>query len=52
MPLSASSRPQAADRHGNVPLTIGGDGSIAVPVVRALDKRYKNVVARHLDSHA
>lgn len=36
---------------GAVPVTIGGDGSITVPVTRAVAKRYKNLVALHIDSH-
>jgi agmatinase len=45
---------QAADRiveAGAVPITIGGDGSITVPVARAAAKRHKNMVALHIDSH-
>lgn len=45
---------QAADRivqAGAVPITIGGDGSITVPVARAAAKRHKGMVALHIDSH-
>lgn len=45
---------QAAGRvvdAGAVPVTIGGDGSITVPVMRAVAKRHKNLVALHIDSH-
>src|SRR5215470_18782793 len=36
---------------GAVPVTIGGDGSITVPVMRAVGKHHKNLVALHIDSH-
>ena len=36
---------------GAVPVTIGGDGSITVPVMRAVASRHKNLVALHIDSH-
>ena len=36
---------------GAVPVSIGGDGSITVPVMRAVAKRHKNLVALHIDSH-
>jgi agmatinase len=36
---------------GAVPVTIGGDGSITVPVMRAVAKKHKNLVALHIDSH-
>lgn len=45
---------QAVDRivaAGAVPITIGGDGSITVPVARAAAKRFKGMVALHIDSH-
>jgi agmatinase len=45
---------QAVDRivgSGAVPVTIGGDGSITVPVARATARRHKNLVALHIDSH-
>lgn len=37
--------------HGAIPVTIGGDGSISVPVARAMAKRHKNMVALHIDAH-
>lgn len=36
---------------GAVPVTIGGDGSISVPIMRAVARRHKNLVALHVDSH-
>jgi agmatinase len=36
---------------GCVPVTIGGDGSITVPVMRAVARRHKGLVALHIDSH-
>lgn len=45
---------QAVDRiveAGAVPITIGGDGSITVPVARAAAKRHPNMIALHIDSH-
>jgi agmatinase len=45
---------QAVDRiveAGAVPITIGGDGSVTVPVARAVGKKHKNMVALHIDSH-
>ena len=36
---------------GTVPVTIGGDGSVTVPVTRAVATHYKNLVALHIDSH-
>jgi agmatinase len=36
---------------GAVPVTIGGDGSVTVPVTRAVAKHHKNLVALHIDSH-
>lgn len=45
---------QAVDRivgAGAVPITIGGDGSITVPVARATAKRHANMIALHIDSH-
>lgn len=37
--------------HGAIPVTIGGDGSISVPVARAMAKRHPNMVALHIDAH-
>ncbi|HTE80118.1 MAG TPA: arginase family protein, partial [Reyranella sp.] len=45
---------QAVDRivqAGAVPITIGGDGSVTVPVARAVGKKYKKMAALHIDSH-
>jgi len=36
---------------GAVPVTIGGDGSVTVPVTRAAAKRHKGMVVLHIDSH-
>jgi agmatinase len=36
---------------GAVPVTVGGDGSITVPVMRAVASRHKDMVALHIDSH-
>jgi agmatinase len=36
---------------GVVPVTIGGDGSVTVPVMRAVASRHANLVALHIDSH-
>src|SRR5258705_6176165 len=36
---------------GAVPVTIGGDGSIPGPGIRALAKQHQNLVALHIDSH-
>ena len=36
---------------GAVPVTIGGDGSVTVPVMRAVAKRHAGLVALHIDSH-
>jgi agmatinase len=37
--------------HGAIPVTIGGDGSISVPVARAMAKRHRAMVALHIDAH-
>lgn len=37
--------------HGAVPVTIGGDGSISVPVARAMAKRHTDMIALHIDAH-
>src|SRR5471030_2851860 len=45
---------QAVDRivqAGAVPITIGGDGSVTVPVARAVGKKYPKMAALHIDSH-
>ena len=45
---------QAVDRivaAGAVPVTIGGDGSVTVPVARAVGKKYPKMAALHINSH-
>jgi len=45
---------QAVDRiveAGAVPITIGGDGAVTVPVARAVAKKYRRLAALHIDSH-
>lgn len=36
---------------GAIPVGIGGDGSVSVPLMRAVAKRHKGLVALHIDSH-
>jgi len=36
---------------GAVPVTIGGDGSVTVPVMRAVARRHRDLVALHIDAH-
>ncbi|MEO7151776.1 MAG: arginase family protein [Burkholderiaceae bacterium] len=36
---------------GAVPITIGGDGSITVPVARAVGRKHGPMAALHIDSH-
>ncbi len=36
---------------GAVPVTIGGDGSVTVPVARAVGKKHRKMAALHIDSH-
>jgi agmatinase len=36
---------------GLIPVTIGGDGSISLPLLRAAAGRYPGMVALHLDAH-
>lgn len=36
---------------GAVPIGIGGDGSISLPLMRAAGKRHKGLIALHIDSH-
>jgi len=36
---------------GAVPIGIGGDGSVSLPLMRAAAKRYPGLVALHVDSH-
>jgi len=45
---------QAVDRivqAGAIPITIGGDGSVTVPVARAVGKKHRKMAALHIDSH-
>jgi agmatinase len=45
---------QAVDRiveAGAIPVTIGGDGSVTVPVARAVGKKYAKMAALHIDAH-
>ena len=52
MPSSAPSRRStASSQAGAVPITIGGDGSVTVPVARAVGKKYPKMAALHIDSH-
>lgn len=37
--------------NGAVPMTMGGDGAIALPEMRALHRRYPGLTAVHLDAH-
>jgi len=37
--------------NGGVPITLGGDGSVALPQMRALAKQYPDLVVLHLDAH-
>lgn len=36
---------------GAVPVTIGGDGSISVPILRAVARKHRDLVSLHIDSH-
>ena len=36
---------------GAIPVTMGGDGSVSLPQMRALAKRHPGLVALHIDSH-
>jgi agmatinase len=36
---------------GAVPIGIGGDGSVSLPLMRAAGRRHKSLVALHIDSH-
>jgi agmatinase len=45
---------QAVDRivqAGAIPVTIGGDGSVTVPVARAVGKKFARMAALHIDAH-
>jgi guanidinobutyrase len=37
--------------NGAVPITMGGDGAISLPEMRALHRRYPKLVVVHLDAH-
>ena len=36
---------------GATPLTLGGDGSVSLPVLRAMHQRYPDLAVLHLDAH-
>ncbi len=36
---------------GAAPVTLGGDGAVSLPVLRALRRRYPDLLALHIDSH-
>lgn len=36
---------------GAIPVGIGGDGSVSLPLMRAAGRRHKGMVALHIDSH-
>ncbi|WP_291296347.1 arginase family protein [Elioraea sp.] len=36
---------------GAIPVTVGGDGSVSVPVLRAVAKRHPGLAVLHIDSH-
>ena len=36
---------------GVIPVTMGGDGSISVPLLRAAARRHSGIVAVHIDAH-
>lgn len=36
---------------GVIPVTMGGDGSISVPLLRAAARRHRGIVAVHIDAH-
>lgn len=36
---------------GAVPITMGADGSISLPVIRAVGRRYRGMAVLHIDSH-
>lgn len=51
----AHPRIEAAAGHlldaGCIPIAIGGDGSVSLPLMRAAGRRYQGLVALHIDSH-
>jgi len=53
--LDAFERIEAAARliheAGVIPITMGGDGSISVPLLRAAARRHPGLVAVHIDAH-
>ncbi len=40
-----------AIKNNAVPITLGGDGAVALPQMRALSKKYPDLVALHFDAH-
>jgi len=38
-------------RHGAIPITMGGDGAISLPLMRAVARQHPGLVALHIDSH-
>lgn len=36
---------------GTIPFTMGGDGTVTLPQLRAMAKRYENLVVLHIDAH-
>lgn len=38
-------------RDGAIPITMGGDGAISVPLMRAAARHHKDLVLLHIDSH-
>src|ERR1700758_2086805 len=50
---SSASRRQRSESidAGVIPVTMGGDGSISLPLLRAAASRYPGMVAVHLDAH-
>jgi guanidinobutyrase len=41
----------AALKNGAIPVTMGGDGAIVLPEMRALNRRYPDLAFVHLDAH-
>ncbi|WP_205042180.1 arginase family protein [Rhodoligotrophos defluvii] len=37
--------------HGVIPVTMGGDGAVTLPQLRALHRRYPDLVVLHIDAH-
>ena len=42
---------RAIHEAGVIPVTMGGDGSISVPLLRAAARRHRGIVAVHIDAH-